>query len=161
VILTATVGGKAHRVEVRGVEGGYVAVVEGRSYAVDYAELVGGFVSLLVDGRSLDALLERRPWGYLVSIPGGRYEVVLADAALAAAHRPAAGESRVVAPMPGKIVRILVEPGQLVDARQALVVVEAMKMENELKATRAGTVREVRVQEGQAVEGGAVLLVVE
>jgi biotin carboxyl carrier protein len=63
--------------------------------------------------------------------------------------------------MPGKIVRLLVEAGQQVQAEQGLVVVEAMKMENELRAPRAGCVREVGVREGQAVEMGAVLVVVE
>jgi biotin carboxyl carrier protein len=63
--------------------------------------------------------------------------------------------------MPGKIVRILVKPGDSVLARQGLVVVEAMKMENELRAPKAGTVAEVRVTEGASVEAGAVLVVVE
>jgi biotin carboxyl carrier protein len=72
-----------------------------------------------------------------------------------------AGPQRVVAPMPGKIVRVLVKTGDEVKARQALVVVEAMKMENELRATREGRVREVAVAEGQSVDAGAVLMVVE
>ncbi len=72
-----------------------------------------------------------------------------------------AGPQRVVAPMPGKIVRVLVKTGDAVKARQALVVVEAMKMENELRAAREGRVREVAVAEGQSVDAGAVLLVVE
>jgi biotin carboxyl carrier protein len=76
-----------------------------------------------------------------------------------AAH--AAGPQRVIAPMPGKVVRLLVKPGDHVKARQGLAVVEAMKMENELRAARDGRVREVGVTEGQSVEAGAVLLVVE
>jgi biotin carboxyl carrier protein len=63
--------------------------------------------------------------------------------------------------MPGKIVRVLVNPGDQVKPRQALVVVEAMKMENELRATRDGTIREVLVAEGQSVEAGAALMVVD
>ena len=63
--------------------------------------------------------------------------------------------------MPGKVVRVLVEPGAKVAARQPLVVVEAMKMENELGATRAGTVKELPVAEGTAVETGRVLAVIE
>ncbi len=161
MILTATVCDETHRVEVRAAEGGYLAVVDGRSFTLDYVELEGGFVSLLVEGRSLDALLERRPWGYLVSMGAGRYEVALSYGALAPARHPAGGEARLMAPMPGKVVRILVEPGQVVGVAQGLVVVEAMKMENELKATRGGTVREIHVREGQAVEGGALLLVLE
>lgn len=76
---------------------------------------------------------------------------------------PAAGTGpqRITAPMPGKIVRVLVKPGDEVKARQGLVVVEAMKMENELRAARDGRVRDVSVVEGQSVDAGALLLVVE
>ena len=63
--------------------------------------------------------------------------------------------------MPGKVVRVLVAPGDQVAARQGLVVVEAMKMENELRAVRAGRVASVAVIEGQSVDAGAVLAVVE
>jgi biotin carboxyl carrier protein len=72
-----------------------------------------------------------------------------------------AGPQRVVSPMPGKIVRVLVKAGDQVIARQGLVVVEAMKMENELRAARNGRVRELSVAEGQSVDAGTVLLVVE
>jgi biotin carboxyl carrier protein len=72
-----------------------------------------------------------------------------------------AGDGRVLAPMPGRVVKVLVEPGMAVEARQGVVVVEAMKMENELRAPHAGTVREVRVAEGASVEANAVLVVIE
>ena len=73
----------------------------------------------------------------------------------------AEGPQRVTSPMPGKIVKVLVKPGDKVDARQGLVVVEAMKMENELRARAEGTVTEVRVTEGSSVEAGAILVVLE
>ena len=73
----------------------------------------------------------------------------------------AGGASRLVAPMPGKVVRVLVAPGDQVEARQPLVVVEAMKMENELAAPRAGTVTEVPVTEGMSVEAGRLLAALE
>jgi len=73
----------------------------------------------------------------------------------------AAGEQRIVAPMPGKVLRVLVQPGQDVAARQPLVVVEAMKMENELSSPRAGRVKDVAAVEGQSVEAGRVLIIVE
>jgi biotin carboxyl carrier protein len=79
----------------------------------------------------------------------------------AGAVAQASGPQRVVAPMPGKVVRVLVKPGDDVKARQGLVVVEAMKMENELRAARDGRVRDVAVTEGQSVDAGTVLLVVE
>jgi biotin carboxyl carrier protein len=78
-----------------------------------------------------------------------------------AASARGTGLQRVMAPMPGRIVRVLVKPGDAVVARQGLVVVEAMKMENELRASRAGLVREVFVTEGQSVEAGTALAVVE
>ena len=62
--------------------------------------------------------------------------------------------------MPGKVVRVLARPGELVRQRQPIVVIEAMKMENELRAARPGTLTELLVREGQSVEAGAVLAVV-
>jgi biotin carboxyl carrier protein len=70
------------------------------------------------------------------------------------------GDQRVVAPMPGKVVKVLVAVGDSVDARQGLIVVEAMKMENELTVSRAGTVAKIEVSEGTSVEAGRLLLVV-
>jgi biotin carboxyl carrier protein len=70
------------------------------------------------------------------------------------------GPHPVVAPMPGRVVKVLVKPGDAVASRQGLVVVEAMKMENELRSPRAGTVSEVRVAEGALVEAKAVLVVI-
>jgi biotin carboxyl carrier protein len=71
------------------------------------------------------------------------------------------GEVSIVSPMPGRVVRVLVGPGEEVGARQGVVVVEAMKMENELRAARDGRVVSVAVTEGQSVDAGAVLAVVE
>ena len=72
----------------------------------------------------------------------------------------AAGPIQIVSPMPGRIVRVLVMAGDVVAARQGLLVVEAMKMENELRAAARGTVTELFVREGQSVDAGAPLLVV-
>lgn len=71
------------------------------------------------------------------------------------------GPQRVTAPMPGKVVRLFVRPGDAVVARQPLIVVEAMKMENELRARRDGTVTEVHAREGLSVDAGALLIVIQ
>jgi biotin carboxyl carrier protein len=71
------------------------------------------------------------------------------------------GEQRVVAPMPGRVVRVLVNAGDAVDARQPVVVVEAMKMENELRSPKSGRVKDVAVTTGASVEAGRVLMVIE
>jgi len=73
----------------------------------------------------------------------------------------ASGPSHVRSPMPGRIVRVMAAPGAQVAAGDGLVIVEAMKMENELRAARGGTVRTVHVREGQAVDGGALLVELE
>ena len=72
----------------------------------------------------------------------------------------ATGPQRLVAPMPGKIVRVLVSKGESVRARQTLIVIEAMKMENELRAARDGTMDDIHVQDGQSVDAGALLAVI-
>lgn len=77
------------------------------------------------------------------------------------AQAAAQGVQRVLAPMPGKVLRVLVKPGDEVRARQPLVVVEAMKMENELTSPKAGRVKDVAVKEGLSVEAGRLLVVVE
>ena len=71
------------------------------------------------------------------------------------------GPQRIVAPMPGKIVRVLVKAGEAVRARQPMVVIEAMKMENELRAGRDGTAAEVHAREGTSVDAGALLIVIQ
>ena len=88
----------------------------------------------------------------------------MASAASAAATRAVergAAPQRLAASMPGKVVRVLVKTGDVVHARQPLVVVEAMKMENEMRAGRDGMVAEVHAREGHSVEAGALLLVIQ
>lgn len=165
MILDATVAGREVHVEVHGKDGRYAVVLAGRALDVDLRESPDGFASLLIDGRSYETAIERRGAGYAVGLPGGTLVVEWTEPSRPGAGGPAphGGETaaRVTAPMPGKMVRILVESGQAVQADQGLVVMEAMKMENELRSPRAGRVREVHVREGQAVETGALLVVVD
>jgi len=166
VILDAAVDGKVHRVEVAGGRGRYTVTIDGRALEVDWRAAGSAFASLIVvpERRSYDVGLEARPGGYRVLVGSEDFAVELletARAAPAAARRAAAGPARLVAPMPGRIVRVLAEPGQTVEAGQGLVVMEAMKMENELRSPRAGRVAEVHARERQTVEMGALLVVVD
>jgi biotin carboxyl carrier protein len=163
VIFDATVDGRTLRVEVRGKDGRYVVLLDGAPLEVDLQDTGSHFVSLLVAGRSYEAGLEKRPGGYTVVLADDVVSVDLAEGAKSSSAplRKAAGLVRVSAPMPGKLVRVLVAAGQDVAAGDGLVVVEAMKMENELRSPKAGTVKEVPVREGQAVEAGTLLVVVE
>jgi biotin carboxyl carrier protein len=163
VIFDATVDGRSLRVEVRGKDGRYVVLLDGAPLEVDLQETGSHFVSLLVGGKSHEVGLEKRPGGYTVVLTDDVVEVDLAEGTKGpvAPLRKPGGLARVTAPMPGKLVRVLVAAGQAVAAGDGLVVVEAMKMENELRAPKAGTVKEVPVREGQAVEAGTLLVVVE
>ena len=150
--------------------------LDGRTHVVDARRVSDSALSMLMQNghdaravRSIDAAFATRPGA-------GDLDVHLLGLAIAVEVRQGesfgrqkkegpggsgAGPQRVTAPMPGKIVRVLVKAGDQVKAKQGLVVVEAMKMENELRAARDGRVREVPAAEGQLVEAGAVLLVVE
>ena len=162
ILYEARVGGRTFRVEVRGKDGRYSVRIDERPLEVDCEESADGFMSLLIDGRSHEAALERRPGGYTVALRGGTAIVDLAPPSSAGAPRGGASvAARLTAPMPGRVIRVLVEPGQEVRSAEGLVVMEAMKMENELRSPRAGRVSEVHAREGQAVETGALLVVVE
>jgi biotin carboxyl carrier protein len=159
----ATARGRTMRVEVRGTDGRYTVTIDGTPLEVDVAAAGPHFASLLVEGRSHDVGLEPRPGGCIVHLPGDTVDVALAEAApgTAGPRRRADGAARLTAPMPGRVVRVLVAEGAPVEAGQGLVVVEAMKMENEMRTPCAGCVRQIAVREGQAVEAGALLVVVD
>jgi biotin carboxyl carrier protein len=144
--------------------------VDGQPRVVDVVRLGEFGLSLIVDGDegiSREAqIVPAGPSGESLVWLDGRVATASVDGRRARRGRGDAagrtlGAQPVVAPMPGRVVRILVSPGDEIAARQALVVVEAMKMENELRSPKAGRVREVAVAVGASVEAGRVLIVVE
>jgi biotin carboxyl carrier protein len=152
-------------IEAQG-NGRYVLTIDGARHVVDAVPLDHGAVSLLIDGRSYDVELDEAGDEVQVQVEGQLLVVDVADERALRLRAGAAGftvtgKVTVSAPMPGKVVRVLVRPGTAVSEGQGLVVVEAMKMENELKSPKAGTVVEVFAKEGSAVEANAKLLTVE
>ena len=150
-------------------QGRYRIVVDGTAHDVQ-ADRIGEFsLSLITNDGSVNSrevnVAPGAVRGELLVELGGRTIPVIVDgrrkrlAGEGGAHDD--GEQRVVAPMPGRVVRVLVAPGDAVARRQGVVVVEAMKMENELGAPKAGRVKEVSVTPGTLVEAGRVLVVVE
>ena len=162
---TAAVAGaeRDHEVSVDRENGGYIVEVDGTRLEVDAHKLEGDFYSILIDGRSYELSIERRRDGYYVRHGASERMVTFSDRSRRAreALGVAAGPLKVLSVMPGKVVRVLVAAGDAVESGQGLVVVEAMKMENEIAAPRAGKVKSVAVEAGQAVENGALLMVVE
>jgi biotin carboxyl carrier protein len=123
-----------------------------------------GVYSIIMDGRSYDAHVEETPAGLVVSIDGFRFEIEVRDPRRWSRKSGAgAGEGvqTIISPMPGKVVRVLVGPGDAVEAGAGLVVVEAMKMQNEMKAARAGRILTVTAREGATVSAGEVLATME
>jgi len=147
-----------------------VASVDGITTVAHVTELEGTPVRMVTIGDEVHRVVARRGptrGRYTLWLDGFRYEVEALDERtraireLSGATAGPSGPAPLVAPMPGMIVRVAVQVGDQVQAGQGLVVMEAMKMENELRATSAGTVKAVLAQAGTAVEKGAVLLELE
>jgi biotin carboxyl carrier protein len=127
----------------------------------------GGSLSIRIGARIFDLMLEGTPPVLGVVGDGKRFYAQAESErarALAAASRKrgaGAGDAMITSPMPGRVLKVLVAEGDEVAVGQSVVVVEAMKMENELKSPKAGKVTEVQAKEGSTVENGAPLIVVE
>jgi biotin carboxyl carrier protein len=163
VIFDAASRDRTLRLEVSGRDGKYRVSLDGRILECDVRDVGRTFLSLLVEGRSYDVGLEGNGGRYTAVLRGELVPLELAEAArgVAVARKVAVGSVNVQAPMPGRLVRILVTEGQEVRAGEGLVVMEAMKMENELRSPRAGRIGKIHAQERQAVETGALLVTVE
>jgi len=169
--LKAQLSGKEHEVSLS-LAGGVVDVaVDDRHYNLQVRELASGEY-LLINGSDIYKCRVSGHSGspaagqsFAVVLRGRTYELALDDpkrlrsGQSAGAHHTGAAE--IVSPMPGKIVRVLVQPGDKVEAGAGIIVVEAMKMQNEMKAPKAGTVVSINTEEGATVNAGDVLAVVE
>lgn len=169
--LKAQILGQEHQVSLSREDGKVDVTVDDRRYDLQVRELVRGEY-LLTDGSKVykcrvsgsgDSLSADN--SFEVVLRGRSYEVALLDpkrlrsATTAGGHHTGAAE--IVSPMPGKIVKILVKPGAEIEAGAGVIVVEAMKMQNEMKAPKAGTVVSIEVAEGATVNAGDVLAVIE
>jgi biotin carboxyl carrier protein len=162
--LQVTVAGKPMMVEVSRAAGGWECQLDGMSRPVDVVEVAPGVLSLLLDGQSFTLYVVRQDDGWRVHTRDAEVAAAVEDPrrwqGRGRGSAARTGRQEVTAPMPGKVVRILVGEQQGVEAGQGLVVVEAMKMQNEIPSPKKGVVEQVRVREGDRVEHGAVLVVV-
>jgi biotin carboxyl carrier protein len=145
-VYEVEIGGKVHRVD---------------AFRHDY-----GTISLLVDTASYSVQLDPRETEVKVHVYDNVYSLEILDERRLRMRRASGkftleGKQTINSPMPGKVVKVLVKVGQEVEEGQGVVVIEAMKMENEMKSPKQGKVTELHVVEGQAVEGGAKLAAVE
>ncbi|GAB4363132.1 MAG: biotin/lipoyl-binding protein [Deltaproteobacteria bacterium] len=162
----ATIGEHEAKVSVEEVGvARYRVTIDGKEHLVDAHQVQDSLWSLLRDAQSFEVDVTHREDAFEVLIGGDCYRFSLMNeqhkALARAAGKGAAGKAMVTSPMPGKVVKLLVVEGEEVRADQGVIVVEAMKMENELKSAVAGKVQEIFVKEGEVVEAGAKLLLVE
>lgn len=166
--LHAEIGDAKHELEIKREDGKVFASIDGREYELEASEPEPGVFLFKHEGRIFEASVAA------AKVAGGQaqvrvgtheFEVRLIDpkrlrgAGTGADH--ADGPVEIKTAMPGKVVRILTEPGATVEKGDSVLVVEAMKMQNELKSPKAGTIKEIRVAEGAAVAAGDVLATIE
>jgi biotin carboxyl carrier protein len=166
--LTAEITGEKHDLDIK-LDGSRVfAEIDGRSYEVEACSSQPGIYLLLADGYVYQCRVdhtEAKRESPEVTVGNHAYTITLTDpkrfrgAQSSGSHTN--GAAQIVAPMPGKVVRVLVEAGASVEAGDGIIVVEAMKMQNEMKSPKAGKVTTINVAAGATVNAGDVLAVVE
>ena len=161
--LSVRVRDHVHDVVVTRQNGHYIVEIDGQRHEVDSHKLENNFFSFITDERSYEVSVERDGDTYKVRRGAAQLDVTISDPSRQAREELAtsAGPEKVVSQMPGKVVRVLVAEGDEVEAGAGLIVIEAMKMENEIAAVKGGKVTKIAVAPGEAVESGALLLVIE
>jgi biotin carboxyl carrier protein len=169
MIYEVTIAEKTYRVElVRAGDrqtGQWRCRLDGREWPVDVVSIQNDVLSLLLDGKSYEIKQETVGTEANIVVGHERFGVSVRDPRSFRSRKRAGaseqGVKKITAPMPGKVVRILAGVGAQVEAGQSVIVIEAMKMQNELKAPKSGIVKKLNVTEGDAVEAGQSLAEVE
>jgi biotin carboxyl carrier protein len=158
------IAGRTRSVDVIRAEDRVQYELDGRGVDADAVEVGRGVYSILIGGQSFEARVVARGADLQVNVDGRDLRVEVIDPRQWRRDRgrgvEAEGRQQIAAPMPGKVIRVLVRAGDAVEMGQGLVVVEAMKMQNEVRAPKSGTVERMLVSEGQAINAGDILAIV-
>jgi biotin carboxyl carrier protein len=165
MIYDVTIEGKSRKLDVRHESGHWHCQLDGHAFEIDAVLVRPDVLSILIGGKAYEVKRERDPiWTHLW-VGSARYAVEVSDPrSLRSRKTGAAGETgpkKLIAPMPGKVVRVLAVEKTEVEAGQGVVVMEAMKMQNEIKSPKKGTVQKILAAEGASVSAGDVLAIVE
>jgi biotin carboxyl carrier protein len=159
------INGRSYRLELVREQAGWRCRLDGRTMPIDAVLAGRDRLSLLIEGKSYEIKRERSASDMYVWVGSAGYAAEVRDPRSLRARQGKAGEQsgprKLVASMPGRIVRVLVEENAQVDAGQGIVVVEAMKMQNEIKSPKQGRVQKLMAREGANVNAGDVLAIVE
>jgi biotin carboxyl carrier protein len=165
MIYEVTIAEKVYRVELVRTEQEWKCKLDGRELPLDVVSAQDGMLSLLLQGKSYEVKQETVGAESNVVVGQERFSASVRDPRSYRSRRRSGaseqGVMKIKAPMPGKVVRILAPAGAQVEIGQSVVVIEAMKMQNELKAPKTGVVKKISVAEGAAVEAGQALAEVE
>lgn len=160
-----TVDGKPHQLEIEKADYGWLCRLDGKEIKVDALIARRDVLSILVDGRSYEVKREQTATDLHLWVGSARFAVEVRDPRSLRSRRDGTGDEKgpkkLVAPMPGRVVRVLVSENSEVEAGQGIVVVEAMKMQNEIKSPKKGAVKKLVVAAGATVNAGDVLAIVE
>lgn len=159
------VDGKTHKLDLTRSESGWLCTLDGATVNVDAVLTRPNVISLIIDGVAYEVKREIAANEQYVWVRSARFKTDVRDPRSLRSRRAAAGAGegpqKLLAPMPGKVVRLIAKEGESIEAGKGVLVVEAMKMQNELKAIKSGTVQRILVAEGAAVNAGDVLAIVE
>ena len=165
MIYDVIVEGKPHRLELEKRDGGWKCVLDGNMIEVDAVLTRRDVLSILMGGRSYEVKREQTATDLHMWVGSERFGVELRDPRSLRGRRASVAEEhgpqRLVAPMPGRVVRVLVEEKGRVEVGQGVIVVEAMKMQNEIKSPKNGLVQKILAGAGATVNAGDVLAIVE
>jgi len=165
MLYDVTIDDKTYRLELVRSSGGWRCRLDGEEVAVDGVLVGRDVLSLLIDGKAFEIKRERTPSGVYLSLGRERYSAELGDPRSLRGRRRPKGEDpglkKLVAPMPGKVVRVLLREHAEVELGQGVLVVEAMKMQNEVRSPKKGVVQKILADVGTAVNAGDVLAIVE
>ena len=165
MVYDVMVGGKPHRLELEKVDAGWKCRLDGKEIQVDAVVPRRDVLSLLVDGHVYEVKREHTASDLHLWVGSTRFGVEIRDPRSFRARKGGAqdekGPRKIIANMPGRIVRLLVAEEAEVEAGQGIVVVEAMKMQNEIKSPKKGIVKKITAAAGAAVNTGDVLAIVE
>jgi len=160
-----SIDGRSHRLELERVEGRWGCTLDGEKINVDAVIARPNVLSLIVDGQAFEVKREQTSTDLHLWVKSARFAAEVRDPRSLRSRRAASGgvegPQKLLAPMPGKIVRVLAPAGTAVVAGQGVLVIEAMKMQNELKSPKDGAVKQITVAEGASVTAGDVLAIVE
>jgi biotin carboxyl carrier protein len=159
-----TINGKNYRLELSRPDGRWLCRLDGREIEVDAVLARPDVISLRIDNNAYEVKCERVGGDWHLWVGSARFAVEIRDPRSLRGRARAVddqGPKKLTAPMPGKVVRVLVSQGAEVAAGAGVLVVEAMKMQNEIKSPKKGTIQKILVSEGAAVNAGDVLAIVE